>query len=695
MNMGKTAASIIITAMVVMAVFSAICTPASAATEPAIEQAIVNGTAYLASVQNLDGSWGVSDKPARTAFVLMKLEDRAIELGLDPFDNDTASPTYYVYADNVTDGMNYLCSQAHTTNIGLQTHGDPDSNSNGQGIYFGTGHQTYTTGLALCALSLSDHPDDRTYNIGGTDYTYKEIAQDATDWMAFAQTDSGIRRGGWDYDGENNGSSPSTDNSNSGYAVLGLAYAEEFGCTVPQWVKDELNLWIDYIQNDVNGDTDDGGSGYRISTNWVNILKTGNLLQQMAFYGDDSTVPRVQNAIDYLERHWRDANRDPGWGYSLSPPSSVPEYQAMFTTMKGLQAIGVDLIDTDGDTVADDDWFNQESPVVPPEDFASVLVMQQNADGSWPQCGWDYESNRILSTAWALLTLEKIAPTRTLDINKTDDVADGDCVDPGDTITYTICYGNPNTRTVHNVVIVDHLDYNTTFVSATGGGSYDAVNHTVAWVIGDLAAEATGCVTLNVTVNASTGGITLENCAKINGDEVDQVGVCEHTNVCYQPLNITKTDDAEGCVDTRTFSYTICYDNQQNMVAVHNVTITDTLPGDVRFLSAPDGGIYDASTHTVIWDIGTVQAGATSCVTMRVLVEAGVAGGTILENCAAIESDETEPRGVCIDTVVCEPYPTPIYSSGYKSVPALTSLGMILLIGVLLVVGSVTLRRKR
>ena len=110
MNTKKTAASIIITVMVVFTVFSAICTPASAATESAIEQAIVNGTAYLASVQNTDGSWGINDKPARTAFVLMKLEDRAVELGLDPFDNDTASPTYYVYADNVIDGMDYLLS---------------------------------------------------------------------------------------------------------------------------------------------------------------------------------------------------------------------------------------------------------------------------------------------------------------------------------------------------------------------------------------------------------------------------------------------------------------------------------------------------------------------------------------------------------------------------------------------------------
>ncbi|VUT27509.1 MAG: hypothetical protein SYNGOMJ08_00055 [Candidatus Syntrophoarchaeum sp. GoM_oil] len=123
---------------------------------------------------------------------------------------------------------------------------------------------------------------------------------------------------------------------------------------------------------------------------------------------------------------------------------------------------------------------------------------------------------------------------------------------------------------------------------------------------------------------------------------------------------------------------------------MNNVVITDTLPDDARFMSASDGGVYDEPTHTVTWDIGTVPGGATSCVTMKVLVETG-AEETTLTNCATIESDKTEPAEACIDTLVCEPYPTPV---GHEPVPALTPLGMMLLIGLLAVAGFVVLRRK-
>ena len=177
------------------------------------------------------------------------------------------------------------------------------------------------------------------------------------------------------------------------------------------------------------------------------------------------------------------------------------------------------------------------------------------------------------------------------------------------------------------------------------------------------------------------------------------VGCCENIGHCgygwdiatingvCPPLNISKTDDVFGCADVGdTITYTICYDNLQNpCLVVHNVTINDTLPAGVSFVSASGSGSYDAGTRNVTWDIGTVQARAPeTCVTLNVTVNTGTEGQT-LTNCATIESDETEPATACEDTQVCPPEP----------VPALTPLGMMVMIGLLSLAGSVILRRKR
>jgi len=114
----------------------------------------------------------------------------------------------------------------------------------------------------------------------------------------------------------------------------------------------------------------------------------------MTFYGDVPGVPRFDDAMDYIVRHWQDMNDDPGWGFGISPSG----YQAMFCLMKGFEYSVINLIDLDGDNVPEHDWYDE---------FATVLVAQQRADGSWLDTSYgDVQED----TAWALLTLEKVAP---------------------------------------------------------------------------------------------------------------------------------------------------------------------------------------------------------------------------------------------------------------------------------------------
>ena len=358
---------------------------------PPLITAIDKGTAWLASKQNSDGSWGTDWPVAKTGLAVLKFETHALELGISPFD------PVYNYSDEIETGLDYIFANAHIARIGPQIHGavvhDPDTDGDGIGVYFISleeGAPIYETGIVAMAIAATTTPT-RIVTVPGSPvdgWTYQEVLQDVVDYLAWAQTDSGYGRGGWNYEPMDNEGDRS-DQSNSGWVTLGLAYAEKspplgFGLHVPGFVRKELNIWIDYIQNKVSDDPDYGGAGYETPMDWVNILKTGNLLQQMAWVGDTNTSPRVQNAIDYLVNHWNEPP-DPGW---RGDPSC---YHATYTVMKGLESLHIDTIDSIN-------WY---------WDFAIALLAEQLPEGSWPVSMWD-DGEQILSIEWVLLTLEKV-----------------------------------------------------------------------------------------------------------------------------------------------------------------------------------------------------------------------------------------------------------------------------------------------
>jgi len=340
--------------------------PASAATPEEIEASVVKGLAWLDLQQNQGdgswGSWGSYCRVAQTGLAVLKFEDRAYELGFDsPLDEG------YEYHDNVANGLDFLQDN-------VQLDGS---------IWDLVCGQTYETSIAVMALSQSGAAD----GIG-------EAVQDAVTWLITTQKADG----GWRYP-----AGGSSDQSNSGWATLALVYAQNgYGVDISPTMQEpdpDLHDWVSTIQCKNAGD-DYGGSGYDSACYWVNILKTGNLLYQFAMLGKPVTDSDVNAAIGYIEKHWTAAgDGSEGWKNHC---------QAMYTLMKGLEAYDIDLIDTDGDGIRDDDWFDQVS--------THLISMQNPIDGSWPNDPWASET---LPTSWALLTLEKfvIPPTLTVSVD--------------------------------------------------------------------------------------------------------------------------------------------------------------------------------------------------------------------------------------------------------------------------------------
>ncbi len=343
------------------------------ATEAQILASIDAGISWLVTQQNTNGSWGTVEEVAETGFVLTKLCDYAYEHGYSsPFDPN------YQYSANVISGFDYMFSQAR------QDYGAVN------GIYMyelteNNHHENYNAAISLMALASTYTPTRviTSTNTLVNGLTYAQLVDQIVVYFDYAQKNSGNGLGGWYYNAVPGSVS---DNSQAGWSALALAFAEGFGAIIPPNVKTDLSIWADYIQNDVSG-----GSGYSAPTNWVNSLKTGNLLAQFHLVGDVVGATRVQNALAYLSAHYNDpynSTSSTGWhGYN----------QSMFCMMKGFEALEIESIDVGG---VMHNWF---------EDFSTELVGSQEVAGSWPQGPWG--QGKIPATFWALYVLEKIEPT--------------------------------------------------------------------------------------------------------------------------------------------------------------------------------------------------------------------------------------------------------------------------------------------
>ena len=371
--------------------------------EADIADACEKGVEYLANAQNSNGSWddggSYNYRVANTGLALLKLETHATFMGKSPLDPS------YAYSDNVQAGLNWLFANSHNVTIALQTAGDPDTNGTGIGVGVYEGSSTYLspyqTGIALMAICASNEPNEIVTVGPQIGQTYAHVAQEIVDWLAWAQNEGTYvgdpDRGGWRYYPNVSDS----DNSVTGYCTIGLAYAEApapwgFGAhvTIPSFVFNELEPWVERIQIDSGGST--GGSSYSPSSSATNnsgpgnALRTGNLLSELAILGigtgTENVTLNVTAAIDYMELVW-DSGYNPGWRLC---------YQACFTMMKGFQAQGIENLDTGA---GPESWYRE---------MADVIVGGQNANGSFT-AGNDY-GEPIKSTAWALLALERAAP---------------------------------------------------------------------------------------------------------------------------------------------------------------------------------------------------------------------------------------------------------------------------------------------
>jgi uncharacterized repeat protein (TIGR01451 family) len=127
-------------------------------------------------------------------------------------------------------------------------------------------------------------------------------------------------------------------------------------------------------------------------------------------------------------------------------------------------------------------------------------------------------------------------------LSKTSDSVEAD---PGDTIIYTIEYENSGTGDASNVILIDILPSDVSFVSASLTPD-SVVGNIITWNIGDVAAETLWEITVTVTVNPGTpdetillNEVTLDY-SDNNGNFIEQLTDSAQTTVTAPIMTLSK-----------------------------------------------------------------------------------------------------------------------------------------------------------
>ena len=232
----------------------------------------------------------------------------------------------------------------------------------------------------------------------------------------------------------------------------------------------------------------------------------------------------------------------------------------------------------------------------------------------------------------------------------------------GESVVYTIEYGNDGSQDSTNVVVSEILPAGTSFDAAnSSGGWVETVpgSGNFEFIVGDLAAGSIGNV-INFAVVVDdplgSGQVTVQNAVSITDDGAngaDENGfdnLFNDQNDLWTPpagnfvdLAIEKTDFQNTTLVGDVIFYQIAYANNGNIAAT-NVVVTDILPSGVRFDSlSSDPGWSETSPGSGVYEfsLGTVSAGQTGVLTLSIAVENAGAGMEQVVNTATISDDGT------------------------------------------------------
>jgi uncharacterized repeat protein (TIGR01451 family) len=220
----------------------------------------------------------------------------------------------------------------------------------------------------------------------------------------------------------------------------------------------------------------------------------------------------------------------------------------------------------------------------------------------------------------------------------------------GDTIIYTVAYGNSGHANAAAVVLTETVPPNTTFNSASSTAGWSCSDGAAAgslctFALGAVADGTSGTVAFAVTVDATlpagvddtTNTVTIaDDDARPDRDDSNEAASDTTPLDAAPDLTLTKTDGTDDPTPGTVAVYSLSYSNVGTQAAT-GVVITDTVPAGATFNAGASTAGWWCAGSTCTFAVGSVAVGESGTVLFAVDIDAASTGA--LANTASITDD--------------------------------------------------------
>jgi uncharacterized repeat protein (TIGR01451 family) len=137
-------------------------------------------------------------------------------------------------------------------------------------------------------------------------------------------------------------------------------------------------------------------------------------------------------------------------------------------------------------------------------------------------------------------------------------------------------------------------------------------------------------------------GTVLNNAITLQDDLGNNSPTSESTTVqSASVLSLSVSDSPDPVAPGEEVTYTISYGNSSgaNEIAL-GTTLTHTLPSNITFVSASDGGAVDNTGTIVTWTLGDLAPGVSGTRTLVLEVDSPLGNGTLLNNSTTFQDTQ-------------------------------------------------------